>query len=69
MDTPEEVSARQFTEVRVRFIPEYRCAQNRKVTGRTLVSKDINWVEMKPKEGGDGTRTTLMKRMTTDFSP
>ncbi|WP_300695112.1 hypothetical protein [uncultured Bacteroides sp.] len=50
MDTPEEVSARQFTEVRVRFIPEYRCAQNRKVTGRTIVSKDINWVEMKPKE-------------------
>ena len=50
VDTPEEVSARQFTEVRVRFIPEYRRAQNRKVTGRTIVPKDINWVEMKPEE-------------------
>lgn len=50
LDTSEEVSARQFTEVRVRFIPEYRRAQNRKVTGRTIVPKDINWVEMKPEE-------------------
>lgn len=46
VDTPEEVSARQFTEVRVRFIPEYRRAQNRQVTERTIVPGDIEWVEM-----------------------
>ena len=46
VDTPEEVSARQFTEVRVRFIPEYRRAQNRQVTERTIVPADIEWVEM-----------------------
>lgn len=46
VDTPEEVSARQFTEVRVRFIPEYRRAQNRKVTGRTIVPDKMEWVEL-----------------------
>lgn len=50
VDTPEEVSARQFTEVRVRFIPEYRRAQNRQVTERTIVPGDIEWVEMEPEE-------------------
>ncbi len=50
VDTPEEVSARQFTEVRVRFIPEYRRAQNRQVTGRTIVPSDIEWVEMGPEK-------------------
>ncbi len=46
VDTPEEVSAQQFTEVRVRFIPEYRRAQNGKVTGRALVPDKVEWVEM-----------------------
>lgn len=50
VDTPEEVSARQFTEVRVRFIPEYRRAQNRKVTGRTIVPDKVEWVEMGSEE-------------------
>ena len=50
VDTPEEVSARQFTEVRVRFIPEYRRAQNRQVTERTIVPGDIEWVEMEVEE-------------------
>lgn len=50
VDTPEEVSARQFTEVRVRFIPEYRRAQNRKVTGRTIVPDKMEWVEMGSEE-------------------
>lgn len=45
VDTPEEVSARQFTEVRVRFIPEYRRAQNKRVTGRTIVPQDLDWIE------------------------
>lgn len=50
VDAPEEVSARQFTEVRVRFIPEYRRAQNRKVTGRTIVPDKVEWVEMGAEE-------------------
>lgn len=50
MDTPEEVSARQFTEVCVRFIPEYRRAQNKQVMGRTIVPEGIEWVEMEPEK-------------------
>ena len=46
VDTPEEVTGRQFTKVHVRFIPEYRRAQNKKVTGRTLVPDKVEWIEL-----------------------
>ena len=46
VDTPEEVTGRQFTKVHVRFIPEYRRAQNKKVTGRTLVPDKEEWIEV-----------------------
>ena len=46
VDTPDEVSPEQFSEVRVRFIPEYRRAQNRQVTRRTIVPRQVEWIEM-----------------------
>lgn len=46
VDTPEEVSPEQFGELRVRFIPEYRRAQNGKVVKRTIVPQRVEWVEL-----------------------
>ena len=46
VDTPEEVGPEQFVEVRVRFIPEYRRAQNNRVTRRTIVPGQVEWIEM-----------------------
>lgn len=42
----EDVSARQITATRVRFIPEYSRAQNHKVTGRTLISPYLFWADI-----------------------
>ena len=46
VDTPEEVSARQFKEVQVLVIHEYRRGHNKKVTGRTLVPDKVEWREL-----------------------
>lgn len=55
VDTPEEVSASQITEVRVRFIPEYGRNQQGKVNKRTLISKFLHWVDLADlAAGGDG---------------
>ncbi len=48
VDTPEEVSGKQFTNVLVRFIPEYRREYNRKVSGRALVPARVEWTELEP---------------------
>lgn len=63
VDTEEEVSAKQITGVRVRFIPEARRSSSNKITTRSLVSEDIYWEELPtqatpttpetPDEGGD----------------
>ena len=49
VDTPEEVSGEQFTKLTVGFIPEYSRAQNGKVVKRTIVPKDVEWIEMEGK--------------------
>ena len=55
--TPEEVSAKQITGVRVRFIPEStKSPGNTKMT-RSLSDIDIDWVEWKGPESNESTDT------------
>ena len=44
---PEEVTAKQIKNVRVRFIPETSRTQSNKVATRSLVSDNIYWEEWK----------------------
>ncbi len=46
VDTPEEVGPQLISAVKVRFIPEYTRAQNNRVTERTLVSPNIEWIDL-----------------------
>lgn len=46
VDTPEEVSATQITSSQVRFIPEYGRNQQGKVNERTLISSNLEWVDV-----------------------
>lgn len=45
VDTPEEVSPRQFRHLTVAFIPEYRRASNGRVMERTIVPDHVEWTE------------------------
>lgn len=45
MDSADEVTARQITGVRVRFLPETRRTANNQVTTRSLINDDIFWEE------------------------
>lgn len=45
VDTPEEVGPAQITSVQIRFIPEYFREQNGQVSGRTLLSPHIEWID------------------------
>ena len=47
---PEEVTAKQIKNVRVRFIPETSRTQSNKVATRSLVSDNIHWEEWKEKK-------------------
>ena len=49
VDTPEEVSPKQFKKMSVAFIPEYSRAQNRQVARKTTVPTRVDWTEMKDK--------------------
>ena len=57
---PEEVTAKQIKNVRVRFIPETSRTQSNKVATRSLVSDNIHWEEWKesltpaPSPSGEG---------------
>ena len=44
-NTPEELTARLITDVRVRFIPEYERGQNHKVTRRSLIHSTLKWID------------------------
>lgn len=46
VDTPEEVTPKQITELRVRFIPEYRRTSTNQVTDRTIVPEKVQWTEL-----------------------
>lgn len=47
VDSAEEVSAKQITGTRVRFIPEVARSVKGQVTTRSLVSSDVFWEELK----------------------
>lgn len=47
VDSPEEVSAKQITGTRVRFIPEVARSVKGQVTTRSLVSSHVFWEELK----------------------
>ena len=59
---PEEVTAKQIKNVRVRFIPETSRTQSNKVATRSLVSDSIHWEEWKesltpaPSPKGEGSK-------------
>lgn len=46
VDSPEEVTSRQITAAKVRFIPEYSRGQHKQVTRRTLISPNIFWKDI-----------------------
>ncbi len=46
VDTPEEVSPKQFRKVTVAFIPEYSRAQNNQVWKRTIVPSQVEGTEL-----------------------
>lgn len=46
VDTPEEVSPKQFKKLTVAFIPEYHRSQKRQVTEKTIVPNRVEWTEM-----------------------
>lgn len=52
VETPEEVNAEQFGELRVRFIPEYERGQNNQVVRRTIVPQSVEWMEWEKEEEG-----------------
>ena len=59
VDSPDKVTAKQITGVRVRFIPEASRSSNNQVTTRSLVDSNIFWEEWggkstTPSEGGGG---------------
>lgn len=54
VDTEKEVTARQITDVRVRFIPEKQVNSSNQVTSRSLVSGNIFWEEWGGKESATG---------------
>ncbi|HIZ02530.1 MAG TPA: HU family DNA-binding protein [Candidatus Bacteroides merdipullorum] len=61
VDTPEEVSAKQIKGVRVRFIQEFSRTSSNKVSTRSLVDDDIQWLDidtLDPAKQGSGTTTT-----------
>ena len=45
VDTPKEVGPAQITSAQIRFIPEYFREQNGQVSGRTLLSPHIEWID------------------------
>ena len=45
VDSPDKVTAKQITGVRVRFIPETSRSSNNQVTTRSLVDSNIFWEE------------------------
>ena len=68
---PEEVTAKQIKNVRVRFIPETSRTQSNKVATRSLVSDNIYWEEWKEEKKNSpppplrmerGVKTTLDHR-------
>ena len=45
-DTPEELTPEMITDVKVRFIPEYSRGLHNQITGRTMLDKWLEWIEV-----------------------
>ena len=45
-DTPEELTPEMITDVKVRFIPEYSRGHRKQITGRTMLDKWLEWIEV-----------------------
>lgn len=54
VDTEADVSSKQITDVRVRFLPEKHQNSNNQITTRALVSDNIFWEEWGGKTSGAG---------------
>lgn len=54
VDTEADVSSKQITDVRVRFLPEKHQNSNNQITTRALVSDTIFWEEWGGKTSGAG---------------
>ena len=52
-DTPEELTPDMITDVKVRFIPEYSRGQRGQITGRTMLYKWLEWVEVGDAEAAE----------------
>lgn len=46
VDTPEEVSPKQFRKLTVVFIPEYTRTHNNRVQKRTIIPSQVEWTEL-----------------------
>ena len=44
VDSAEEVTSRQITATKVRFIPEYSRTSSHAVVARTIVPRQVQWV-------------------------
>ena len=44
VDTPQEVSPRQFRKLSVAFIPEYSRTSSHAVVARTIVPRQVQWI-------------------------
>lgn len=44
VDTPQEVSPRQFRKLSIAFIPEYSRTSSHAVVARTIVPRQVQWV-------------------------
>ena len=49
-DTPEELTTDTLTDVKMRFIPEYSRGQRGQITGRTMMGKYLEWIEVAEKQ-------------------
>ena len=52
--TEAEVSSKQITDVRVRFLPEKQQNSSNQITSRALISNNIFWEEWRGKEPATG---------------
>lgn len=46
-DTPEALTADMIQDVKVRFIPEYSRNHRGEIRKRTMISDDLEWIEVK----------------------
>lgn len=53
--TPAEVSSAQINGIRVRFIPEVKRSSSKKITTRSMVDVDVDWMDIEKLANGGST--------------